>query len=204
MSTAPPPPDGPVDLVLLPRTAAVGPDGRLSVGGCDLVELAETYGTPLFVYDEAHLRAACREAVDHRVYLRPDGGAVGGQLVGERVGLIVGEVADQGDDHEAAQHGAGGGRALGRAQPLRRDRDRRQDEAQQHRQRERHQHVARQHERRAHAEHDEHARREPRVGGDGPEFRAPQAPVPWSPPGAAESALPAPRAIADSICPVSF
>jgi diaminopimelate decarboxylase len=48
---------------LLPDTAAVGRDGRLSVGGCDLVGLAEEHGTPLFVYDEAHLRARCREAV---------------------------------------------------------------------------------------------------------------------------------------------
>jgi diaminopimelate decarboxylase len=37
--------------------------GRLSVGGCDLVALAEEHGTPLFVYDEEHLRSRCREAV---------------------------------------------------------------------------------------------------------------------------------------------
>ena len=49
---------------LLPDTAAAGADGRLSVGGVDLVELAEERGTPLFVYDESHLRARCREAVD--------------------------------------------------------------------------------------------------------------------------------------------
>ena len=48
---------------LLPDTAAVGPDGRLSVGGVDVLELAEEHGTPLFVYDEEHLRARCREAV---------------------------------------------------------------------------------------------------------------------------------------------
>ncbi|HEX2118305.1 MAG TPA: diaminopimelate decarboxylase, partial [Acidimicrobiales bacterium] len=48
---------------LLPDTAAVGRDGRLSVGGCDVLDLAEEHGTPLFVYDEAHLRARCREAV---------------------------------------------------------------------------------------------------------------------------------------------
>jgi diaminopimelate decarboxylase len=59
-----PVPTGPVDPALLPRTAAIGDDGRLSVGGCDLVTLAETHGTPLFVYDETHLRAACREAVE--------------------------------------------------------------------------------------------------------------------------------------------
>jgi len=39
-------------------------DGRLAVGGCDLVELAERMGTPLFVYDERHLRERCREAVE--------------------------------------------------------------------------------------------------------------------------------------------
>ena len=44
-------------------TAEIGSSGRLSVGGVDLIELAEEVGTPLFVYDEAHLRARCREAV---------------------------------------------------------------------------------------------------------------------------------------------
>ena len=54
----------PVPLQLLPDTAAVQADGSLAVGGCDIGELATQYGTPLFVYDEAHLRARCREAVD--------------------------------------------------------------------------------------------------------------------------------------------
>lgn len=48
---------------LLPYTAEVGPTGRLSVGGCDLVELADTFGTPAYLYDEDHLRAQCREVV---------------------------------------------------------------------------------------------------------------------------------------------
>ena len=48
---------------LLPDSAEVGPDGQLLVGGCDLADLAEEFGTPLFVYDEHHLRARCREAV---------------------------------------------------------------------------------------------------------------------------------------------
>jgi diaminopimelate decarboxylase len=38
-------------------------DGRLSIGGCDVETLAHEYGTPLFIYDEDHLRARCREAV---------------------------------------------------------------------------------------------------------------------------------------------
>lgn len=47
---------------LLPDTATtVG--GRLQIGGCDVHELAVKYGTPLFVYDEMHLRARCAEAV---------------------------------------------------------------------------------------------------------------------------------------------
>ena len=58
-----PGPTDPVDPALLPSTAAVDAGGRLSIGGCDVVELAETHGTPLFVYDEDHLRAACRGAV---------------------------------------------------------------------------------------------------------------------------------------------
>ena len=40
---------------VLPLTSEVV-DGRLRVGGCDVVELAEQFGTPLFVYDEVHLR----------------------------------------------------------------------------------------------------------------------------------------------------
>ncbi len=54
---------GALPLSLLPDTAVVASDGRLSIGGCDLLELAERFGTPLFVYDEAHLRARCRESV---------------------------------------------------------------------------------------------------------------------------------------------
>lgn len=56
-------PADPIAPSLLPMTAQIGSSGRLSVGGVDLVELAEEIGTPLFVYDEAHLRARCREAV---------------------------------------------------------------------------------------------------------------------------------------------
>jgi diaminopimelate decarboxylase len=53
----------PLPRGLLPDTASVAEDGRLSVGGCDLLDLAAEFGTPVFVYDEAHLRARCREAV---------------------------------------------------------------------------------------------------------------------------------------------
>ena len=56
-------PEGPIDWRLLPDTSAITADGHLSVGGVDLLELAEQVGTPVFVYDEDHTRARCREAV---------------------------------------------------------------------------------------------------------------------------------------------
>jgi diaminopimelate decarboxylase len=51
----------PILAALFPDSATLRENG-VSVGGVDLRELAETYGTPLFVYDEATLRARCREA----------------------------------------------------------------------------------------------------------------------------------------------
>jgi diaminopimelate decarboxylase len=51
-------------LNLLPDTAEVRADGSLAIGGLALADLAADFGTPLFVYDEGHLRNRCREAVD--------------------------------------------------------------------------------------------------------------------------------------------
>jgi diaminopimelate decarboxylase len=53
----------PLPRSLLPDTATVDRSGRLSVAGVDLLDLADEVGTPVFVYDESHLRARCREAV---------------------------------------------------------------------------------------------------------------------------------------------
>ena len=39
--------------VLMPITARRNAAGHLEVGGCDLVALAKTHGTPLYVLDEA-------------------------------------------------------------------------------------------------------------------------------------------------------
>ncbi len=47
----------------MPDPAAIDTDGQATVGGCRLTDLADQFGTPLFVYDEEHLRARCREAV---------------------------------------------------------------------------------------------------------------------------------------------
>lgn len=46
---------------VLPPSSTVAANGHLAVGGCDLVELAATHGTPLFVYDETAIEARCRE-----------------------------------------------------------------------------------------------------------------------------------------------
>jgi diaminopimelate decarboxylase len=53
----------PIPRRILPDSADVSPGGRLAIGGCDVLELAADFGTPLFVYDEAHVRARAREAV---------------------------------------------------------------------------------------------------------------------------------------------
>ncbi len=42
-------------------TMTINEQGHLSIGGCDAVELAEKFGTPLYVMDEDHLRQICQE-----------------------------------------------------------------------------------------------------------------------------------------------
>ena len=53
-----------IPLRLLPDSSTIGTDDSLSIGGVRVSELAAQYGTPLFVYDEEHLRARCRAAVN--------------------------------------------------------------------------------------------------------------------------------------------
>ncbi len=52
---------GPLQRSLLPDTAVLS-SHETHVGGVSLGDLAATYATPLFVYDEATLRSRCREA----------------------------------------------------------------------------------------------------------------------------------------------
>lgn len=61
----------PLDQVL-PPSAAVTAEGHLSIGGCDLVELAEEHGTPLVVYDEGALRGMARAYRAAFAALAPD------------------------------------------------------------------------------------------------------------------------------------
>ena len=53
----------PLPTRLLPETAEIV-EGVLHIGGCNTLDLAAEFGTPVFVYDEQHLRNRCREAVD--------------------------------------------------------------------------------------------------------------------------------------------
>ena len=48
-------------------------DGRLAVSGCDCVELAREYGTPLYVMDESRIRANCRSLVSAMNKYAPGG-----------------------------------------------------------------------------------------------------------------------------------
>jgi diaminopimelate decarboxylase len=48
-------------LSLFPLTADVNNRGHLCIGGCDVVNLAEEFGTPLYLFDEFTLRHKCRE-----------------------------------------------------------------------------------------------------------------------------------------------
>ncbi|MFC2043753.1 diaminopimelate decarboxylase [Chloroflexota bacterium] len=48
-------------LSLFPLTAEVNDRGRLMIGGCDTVELAEEFSTPLYLFDEFSLRHKCQE-----------------------------------------------------------------------------------------------------------------------------------------------
>ncbi len=48
---------------VLPETAGVNSQGHLVLGGCDALDLAQEYGTPVYVLDEATLRGQCRRFV---------------------------------------------------------------------------------------------------------------------------------------------
>ncbi|MDH3754719.1 MAG: diaminopimelate decarboxylase [Acidimicrobiia bacterium] len=54
---------GPLPRHLLPDSSSVDADGQLLIAGLRATDLAAELGTPLFVYDEEHLRTRCREAV---------------------------------------------------------------------------------------------------------------------------------------------
>lgn len=45
-------------------TSKINSSGHLEIGGCDTVDLKQTYGTPLYIMDEALIRQRCREYME--------------------------------------------------------------------------------------------------------------------------------------------
>jgi diaminopimelate decarboxylase len=60
-----------IERAIWPLRTAVGRDGHVRVGTHDLAALADRYGTPLYVYDAATIRASLREYVDAFFRYRP-------------------------------------------------------------------------------------------------------------------------------------
>ena len=55
-----------------PVTAKINNAGNIEIGGCDTVELAEKYNTPLYVIDEKTLRTICadyKKAFENKYYV---------------------------------------------------------------------------------------------------------------------------------------
>jgi diaminopimelate decarboxylase len=60
------------ELALFPLSTDVNSQGHLVIGGCDVVDLAEEFGTPLYLFDESTLRHRCREFKDEFCKYHPD------------------------------------------------------------------------------------------------------------------------------------
>jgi diaminopimelate decarboxylase len=60
------------ELALFPLSAEVNNQGHLVIGGCNVVDLAEEFGTPLYLFDEQTLRRRCREFKDEFCKYYPD------------------------------------------------------------------------------------------------------------------------------------
>jgi diaminopimelate decarboxylase len=60
------------ELALFPLAAEVNNQGHLLIGGCNVVDLAEEFGTPLYLFDKSTLRHRCREFKDEFCKYYPD------------------------------------------------------------------------------------------------------------------------------------
>ena len=56
---------------VFPDTARLDDKGQLIIGGCSTLELAEEYGTPVYVFDEDTIRNRCRSFVGEFEKLYP-------------------------------------------------------------------------------------------------------------------------------------
>jgi len=59
-------------LTLFPLMTEVNKQSHLVIGGCDVVDLANEFGTPLYLFDESTLRHKCREFKDEFRKYYPD------------------------------------------------------------------------------------------------------------------------------------
>ena len=50
-----------VNQNIFPKTFKINNLGHSEIGGCDLIELAQNYGTPLYIYDEQTIRDICND-----------------------------------------------------------------------------------------------------------------------------------------------
>ncbi len=50
-----------INQLLKPVSTRINDSGNIEIGGCDLVDLAEKYSTPLYVLDEQTLRGICKD-----------------------------------------------------------------------------------------------------------------------------------------------
>jgi len=60
------------ELALFPLNVKVNRHGHLVVGGCDVVNLANEFGTPFYLFDESTIRHKCREFKDEFCKYYPD------------------------------------------------------------------------------------------------------------------------------------
>ena len=52
---------------IFPITSEVNSVDHLVLGGCDVTDLMEEFGSPLYVYDEVTLRSMCKEFVSELI-----------------------------------------------------------------------------------------------------------------------------------------
>ncbi|MEQ7049313.1 diaminopimelate decarboxylase, partial [Paenibacillaceae sp. P-4] len=45
-------------------TSKINGDGHLEIGGCDVTELKQQFGTPLYIFDEALVRERCGQYME--------------------------------------------------------------------------------------------------------------------------------------------
>jgi diaminopimelate decarboxylase len=60
------------ELALFPLNTELNEQDHLIIGGCDIVDLAEEFGTPLYLFDESTLRHKCRKFKDEFRRYYPD------------------------------------------------------------------------------------------------------------------------------------